>query len=489
MASSHRDTSRTSRRWWVWLILLLIAGGTIAVVGWYQLFREEPQRFDSVETYYLYGSIGAEQEEGIPYWIWRVLPDVFPQHLPGEGGYAALGMLWEEGEATPAGFSRKTIGFPRIAINCAACHTASYRIAEDAERQIVPTGPHQTFDPQAYLTFLGNAANDPDFTAAALLPAIEAKTDLSWLDRLLYRFLIIPRTRDGLQEQATRFTWTDERPRWGPGRIDPFNPVKFHPDLLALNPAEDDTIGNSDIMPLWAMDEQEGFALHWDGLNDSLTEVVLSGAIGDGARPDSLPVDDLANLEAYLLTKRPPPYPFLDDLDPDLATEGEAVFQQTCSGCHGLEGARTGTVIPQPEVGTDPHRLEMWTAEAAERYNAYAEDYPWDFNAFVKTDGYVAKPLTGIWLRAPYLHNGSVPTLEDLLQPAGQRPERFYRGYDVYHPERLGFIHDGEAAERQGFLYDTAEPGNGNQGHEGAAFGTQLDDDDKAALIEYLKTL
>lgn len=309
MAPRHGDTSGTKRRWLAWLLLLLVAGGGIAALGWYQLFREEPQHFDSVEAYYLYGSIGAEQEEGIPYWIWRVLPDVLPQHLPGEGGDAALGMLWEEGEATPVGFSKKTIGFPRIGINCAACHTASYRTAEDAERQIVPTGPHQTFDPQAYLRFLGDAAHDPDFTAATLLAAIEEQTELSWLDRLLYRFLIIPRTRDGLQEQAERFTWTEDRPRWGPGRIDPFNPVKFHPDLLALDPAEDDTIGNSDIMPLWAMDEQEGFALHWDGLNDSLTEVVLSGAIGDGARPDTLPVDALAELEAYLLTKRPRPTP------------------------------------------------------------------------------------------------------------------------------------------------------------------------------------
>ncbi|SEL83873.1 c-type cytochrome [Halomonas daqiaonensis] len=486
---AHKDhTHPKSRRWLAWLALLLILGAAVAAIGWYKLFREEPQQFESVEEYYRYGSIGTEPEEGLPYWVWRVLPTLFPQHLPGDGeddSYAALGVAWEEGQPSPVGFSLKTIGFPRIGINCAACHTATYRTAPDGERRIVPAGPHQTFDPQAYLRFLSDAAADPDFTADNLLAAIREETELSWLDRLLYRFLIIPRTRDGLLEQAERFTWTEDRPRWGPGRIDPFNPVKFHPDLLALNPAEDDTIGNSDIMPLWAMDEQEGYALHWDGLNDSLTEVVLSGAIGDGARPDSLPVEALGELEAYLRKLAPPSYPF-NSLDQQAAARGEVLFEETCAGCHGPGGARTGTVIPQPEVGTDNHRLAMWTAEAAERYNAYAEDYPWDFDAFVKTDGYVAKPLTGIWLRAPYLHNGSVPTVEDLLRPAEERPEVFHRGYDVYHPDLLGFIHEGEDAERHGFRYDTNEPGNGNAGHE---YGTELPAEDRDALVEYLKTL
>ncbi len=196
-------------------------------------------------------------------------------------------------------------------------------------------------------------------------------------------------------------------------------------------------------------------------------------------------MERLGELEAYLRDLAPPAYPF-DARDDQMASRGEVLFEETCANCHGPEGARTGTVIPQTEVGTDRHRLAMWTAESVERYNAYAEDYPWDFDAFVKTDGYVAKPLTGIWLRAPYLHNGSVPTIEDLLRPAEERPEVFHRGYDVYDPERLGFIHEGEAADRYGFRYDTRDPGNGNTGHE---YGTELPAEDRDALVEYLKTL
>jgi hypothetical protein len=66
------------------------------------------------------------------------------------------------------------------------------------------------------------------------------------------------------------------------------------------------------------------------------------------------------------------------------------------------------------------------------------------------------------------------------------RPRTFYRGSDIYDPVKVGFLSSGPEAERSGFLYDTSLPGNSNQGHP---FGTALSDDDKHALIEYLKTL
>jgi hypothetical protein len=102
-------------------------------------------------------------------------------------------------------------------------------------------------------------------------------------------------------------------------------------------------------------------------------------------------------------------------------------------------------------------------------------------------------PLDGIWLRAPYLHNGSVPTLQDLLNPPNERPQTFHRGYDVFDPVKIGFKEppprptgpSGELTEPY-FLFDTREKGNGNQGH---TYGTQLSSQDKEKLLEYLKTL
>jgi hypothetical protein len=95
-------------------------------------------------------------------------------------------------------------------------------------------------------------------------------------------------------------------------------------------------------------------------------------------------------------------------------------------------------------------------------------------------------PLDGLWLRAPYLHNGSVPTLRDLLTPPGERTKVFWRGYDVYDPVNVGFVTQGAEAERVGAKHDTSQRGGRNMGH---VFGTNLSATDNDALIEYLKTL
>jgi hypothetical protein len=476
-----------------WVAALLVLG-TLASVGaygtWYELFRQEPQQFSSIEESFKYGSIGTEAnpEAGMPYWIWRVLPSMFPEYLPKPGEYDAFGFVYEPGHETPVGFSVMTIGFPRVGITCAVCHTATYRTDPNQAPVIVPGGPAVRQDIQGYLRFLFACASDPRFTPDNILAEMRTKfhVSLNPIETALYRYVLIPRTRDGLLQQKSAAAWMDIRPAWGEGRIDPFNPIKFG-HILHISPATDVTIGNSDMEPIWNMAQHNGYSLHWDGLNTSLTEVVLTGALGDGATPQTLPVAHLAAIEAWIRRLPPPRYPY--PIDADLARQGERIFQQNCASCHAFGGARTGTVIPLAEIGTDGHRLSMWTQEAATRYNQYAAQYPWRFTHFVKTDGYVAVPLDGIWLRAPYLHNGSVPTIEALLEPAADRPTVFYRGYDVYMPNQMGFVDAGPDAERNGFRYDTTAPGNGNGGHEGAAYGTTLSAQEKRALIEYLKTL
>ena len=145
-----------------------------------------------------------------------------------------------------------------------------------------------------------------------------------------------------------------------------------------------------------------------------------------------------------------------------------------------------GSVIPVSEVGTDVHRLDTWTSASAAAFNAVGAGYPWQFTSFRKTNGYVAAPLAGTWLNAPYLHNGSVPTLAALLEPVERRPVRFYRGYDVYDAARVGFMSDGAAAEQRGELFDTTLPGNSNAGH---LWGAGLPAESKRALLEFMKTL
>ena len=97
---------------------------------------------------------------------------------------------------------------------------------------------------------------------------------------------------------------------------------------------------------------------------------------------------------------------------------------------------------------------------------------------------YAARPLYGIWAAAPYLHNGSVPTLYHLLLPPEQRPKAFALGSRQYDPVKLGFVVD-TACDRQDCLVDTTRTGDGNGGH---LWGTDLVESDRMALLEYLKT-
>jgi mono/diheme cytochrome c family protein len=525
-----KDKSRRLRRWLFALAAVLSLAAVVAGAGWYKLFREVDVSFERVEDDFKYGSLGSEATQGLPYWVWYVLPRVFGEYLPGNGGYASLGFTWEQGHETPIGFSKKTIGFPRIAFNCALCHASTYRMDADEAPEIVPAGPAHQADTQAYLKFLFDCASDPRFNADTLLDAIGYNVDLSLTDRLLYRYVIIPQTKKALLEQRANASWMteSERPPWGPGRIDPFNPVKF--GFLGID--VDETIGNADNMAIWDQKARAGQRLHWDGMNTNLHEVVLSSALGDGATQKDIELARLDRIEKWLIDLKAPRYP--GSIDPGLVPRGKELFGAHCKGCHGQGGSRTGSVIPIDEIATDAERHHLWTSEAARRYNDYARGYDWKFENFRGTDapdgGYVATPLTGLWLLGPYLHNGSVPSLADLLEPPyspdelrevlpattavisdnprrsnarevrrveaivqrarteGRRPPLFFRGYDVLDTDHVGFIADQGTVpdETPPFIHDTRRRSNGADGH---LYGTTLPPADKRALLEFLKTL
>jgi hypothetical protein len=240
------------------------------------------------------------------------------------------------------------------------------------------------------------------------------------------------------------------------------------------------------------------YSLHWDGLNTSLHETAIAGAIGDGMSYQGYAgaEADLNTVIDFIRLQKPPPSPFSagrDAGDPYYVDagdveQGKALYQANCAVCHDPGGARFRTVVSATELGTDRHRIDMWTEAAKDRYSNYEQGgHNWGFQAFRKTNGYLANELTGLWLRGPYLHNGSVPTLRDLLAPPSARPKKFYRGYDLIDAANGGFAsQSGTPAESYGTLYDTASPGNGNGGH---LYGTDLSDQDKGRLLAFLKTL
>src|SRR5688572_18999 len=212
--------NRTWRiRGWAIVAFIGLVGAVGGLIAYNTFFREEPAAyFESDEEHFLYGSVGTEGQEGIPYWIWLVLPRIFPEYLPGPGGYAALGIPSAGSHEMPIGLSKVTIGFPRVAINCAMCHVTSVRTTPGGPVTLVPGGTSNRVSPQQYLRFLLDCASDPRFTPDVILAEIARNHELSTWEQLVYRLVIIPRTREALLEVKERESWMDRNPDWGRGR-------------------------------------------------------------------------------------------------------------------------------------------------------------------------------------------------------------------------------------------------------------------------------
>ena len=88
--------------------------------------------------------------------------------------------------------------------------------------------------------------------------------------------------------------------------------------------------------------------------------------------------------------------------------------------------------------------------------------------------------LAGVWARSPFLHNGSVRTMQELLAPPAARAKTFHRGSRIFDAAQMGYTDAGT------YLLDTTTAGNSNTGHD---YGTALAPDEKRELIEFLKTL
>lgn len=485
------------RRFWATAAAAVLAFGIYLGV---RLNRDEPVTYANLEDHFRYGSTGGERDAGVPYWMWKVLPVMFAEFLPEpEKGLASLGFVYDpkrpQNPDLPVGVSMRNVqGIDRVFLNCAVCHVGTVRDTPESTPRIVTGMPANTLDLQAFERFLFNAATSEKFTPERLgaeMKRIGATDDI--INRIALRYFAVDIGRRRLLFLRDRFKFMDREPDCGPGRVDTFNPPKvllnFRMDLLP----EREWVGNCDLPSVWNQGKRKGMWLHWDGNNNSVAERNRSAAFGTGAIPPTLDRPSMKRMETWLETATPPDYPY--PIDQALAARGAPIYAEYCARCHGESGRNfagelVGQVTPIDEIRTDRHRLDSYTVELAANQNLLYAAYPEDrFTHFRKTFGYANHPLDGLWLRAPYLHNGSVPTLRDLLNPSSRRPKVFYRGYDVYDPKNVGFVSDVPAEKsRTFFRYDTALPGNGNVGHEGRAYGTELPPDAKDALLEFLKT-
>ncbi|MCS7167111.1 MAG: c-type cytochrome [Gemmatales bacterium] len=209
-----------------------------------------------------------------------------------------------------------------------------------------------------------------------------------------------------------------------------------------------------------------------------------------------------ADVHAYICGLEPPKYPLA--IDQKLAEKGRLLFEKHCARCHGTygpNGAYPNRIIPLKEIGTDPLRAQAIPKEAKQLYARSWFGQERDSRGrpliFQEEVGYQAPPLDGVWATAPYFHNGSVPTVYHVLNSKA-RPRIFTRsfrtGAEDYDTVRLGWKYqeldgapgpDVPAIERRK-VYDTSQPGRSNAGH---TYGDNLSDEERFAIIEYLKTL
>ncbi len=252
--------------------------------------------------------------------------------------------------------------------------------------------------------------------------------------------------------------------------------------------APDDTIGNADMPPLWNLKAHAGYALHWDGMNTNIRDIVLSSAIGDGSTKDSIDLAGLKRVEDFLLALPPPKYPFA--IDAAKAEKGRPIYEQKCAECHAFGGAGrarssasmrsaptasgTASGLTRPPAATTPSPRDTPGSSMASR--APTARTAATFRSRSTASGSAARSCT----------TARCPTLRDLLKAPGARPKQFWRGSDRYDPHGVGFDTVSQEARKVGTFFDTSVVGNGNGGH---TYGTDLPDDQKDAIVEYMKTL
>jgi hypothetical protein len=270
-----------------------------------------------------------------------------------------------------------------------------------------------------------------------------------------------------------------------------------------------DEVGRGDVKtpPLWhAAAKMPARRWYTDGsIHGDLPLMASSMELRKGQTFDSLSAvviprirQEFADVIRHL---RPPPYPY--EIDRELAERGKTLFYSEsigCSRCHGTYDGRGGVDWPgvHRDTGTDRARLAVVSQGYIDAYDASPLAL---HGSLVRSEGYAATPLTGVWANFPYLHNGSVPTLHHLLGPVSERPrifevmaarrlDRQRVGQHLLTNPRMSELSDDELRDRFGRdrnWFDVRRPGSSNAGHD--VWQLIRTNENRRALIEYLKTL
>jgi mono/diheme cytochrome c family protein len=249
----------------------------------------------------------------------------------------------------------------------------------------------------------------------------------------------------------------------------------------------------SDVPAWWILKKKKALFYNALGVGD-FARVNMAAALvtlQDSAEARKIEAQ-FPHVEAYLNSIQAPKYPF--NIDAALAQKGKILFTNNCAKCHGKYETTDNTypnfLIDLNTIGTDAALANEY--QNAPQYHTWYNQSWFSKNPnagqLLPTRGYVAPPLDGVWATPPYLHNGSVPTLDDVLSST-QRPKYWSRTFDNkadFDAVKMGWKYKIETSKVDNNTYDTTIYGYGNAGHN---YGDALSTDERKAVIEYLKTL
>lgn len=259
-----------------------------------------------------------------------------------------------------------------------------------------------------------------------------------------------------------------------------------------------------DVPPWWHLKEKKAMFHNGEFTTQMHRVMALASTLcvedADSMRQLDEPFRDV---EQFIMTVPGPRYPLA--IDPVLARQGQEVFEDNCARCHGELDDKgrvqyEPSIVPIDTLGTDPELMRQQTGPEHERFRRWGEE------SFVQlygqrlqvtlNQGYIVPPLTGVWATAPYLHNGSVPSVEAVLN-SKMRP-RYWQKLGIFEKTdydtarmsvRFRARMSGQALAEpltRRFIYDTTLKGYGNQGH---TYGDRLTQPERLAVMEFLKTL
>ena len=453
----------------------------------------------------------------------------------------------------PVGFAKTydSIGKDTwVGLTCAACHTSEISYKDQTIR--IDGGP-SLFDAMGFAekiasaldALVGEHSDEEKFYrfSKAVLKDQYNEHSREILKKTVKNFL---RLQSAPQKVAESLQIELYPTNWGSGRLDALgrggNSVLLQLDRSNLRSAN----APVSFPAIW-----NTWNLNWVQWNGAVMQPMgrnLLQAIGQNANlvlepnndqfKTSASVKDLAAIEEIVQSLQPPVWPsqiFKKPIDQEKASRGGKLYEQHCAHCHvpdltlpNKDGRRFKVVhlIPLNEIGTDPlsatnfHNRTVNTgplglglltvADTAEyltsqimakQYleHAVPEDQQDAWNGYRQNRiqsplAYIARPHSGVWALAPYLHNGSIPNLYQLLSPIEEREDVFYVGHSEFDPIHVGY--EAEKKDSADFEFDTTLPGNSNAGHEfrdgprqNGVIGPALSEDERWDLIEYLKTI